>query len=268
MSSDPSAEALGGERRERLRGGAHQQAVDRLLVLESDLGHRLRQGEDNVEVGNRQQLGLTGGEPLRARRPLTFPAMAVSARVVGDAGKPAIVTALDVAAERRRAAGRDRSDHAPLHASEMSGVRPFVTFAVSVENVGQFERRPNLHRLSRRRHDQREFIERTGRAGDHLGRDVGIACRRFEPRMSEQDLNDPNVDPALQKMRCEAMPQHMHAHMLVEPSAAAVADRQAACSTLGSIGVSAGRPGNRNGLGRASRQYSRRMPSSVSESMA
>ena len=142
--SDPSAEALGGERHERLRGGAHQQAVDRLLVLESDLGHRLRQGEDNVEVGNRQQLGLTGGEPLRARRPLTFPAMAVSARVVGDAGKPAIVTALDVAAERRRAAGRDRSDHAPLHASEMSGVRPFVTFAVSVENVGQFERRPNL----------------------------------------------------------------------------------------------------------------------------
>src|SRR5271157_2512169 len=36
--------------------------------------------------------------------------------------------------------------------------------------------------------------------------------------------------------------------------AAAVADRQAACSTLGSTGVSAGRPGNRNGLGRASRQ--------------
>ena len=34
--------------------------------------------------------------------------------------------------------------------------------------------------------------------------------------MSEQDLNDPNVDPALQKMRREAMPQHMHAHMLVE----------------------------------------------------
>jgi hypothetical protein len=29
----------------------------------------------------------------------------------------------------------------------MSGVRPFVTFTVSVENVGQFERRPKPHRL-------------------------------------------------------------------------------------------------------------------------
>ena len=86
--ADLGAEAFGGERHERLGGGAHQQAVDRLLVLEGDLGRRRRQGEDDVEVGNRQQLGLTSGEPLRARRPLTLPAMAVSARVVGDAGEP------------------------------------------------------------------------------------------------------------------------------------------------------------------------------------
>ena len=103
--ADPGVQALGGERHERLGGGAHQQAVDRLLVLESDVGRRRRQGEDDVEVGNRQQLGLTSGEPLRARRPLTLPAMAVPARVVSDAGKPAIVAALDMTAERRRAAG-------------------------------------------------------------------------------------------------------------------------------------------------------------------
>ena len=134
------AQTLGGERHERLGGGAHQQAVDRLLVLESDVGRRRRQSEDDVEVGNRQQLGLTGGEPLRARRPLTLPAVAVPARVVSDAGKPAIVASLDMAAERRRAAGRDRSDHAPLDAPQMSGVRSFVTVTVAVEDVGQFER--------------------------------------------------------------------------------------------------------------------------------
>jgi len=64
--------------------------------------------------------------------------MAISARVVGDASRAAVVALLDVTAERRRAAGRDRSDHAPLHASEMFGVRPFVTDTVSVEDVGQF----------------------------------------------------------------------------------------------------------------------------------
>ena len=166
--ADPAAQTLGGKRHERLGGGAHQQAVDRLLVLESDPGRRRRQGEDHVEVGNRQQFGLTSSEPLRARRPLTLPAMAVSARVVSDAGEPAIVAELDMTAERRRAAGRDRSDHAPLDAPEMSGVRSFVSLAVTVEDIGQFERRPRRHRLLRRRHLQREPVERALSPGDHL----------------------------------------------------------------------------------------------------
>jgi hypothetical protein len=48
-------------------------------------------------------------------------------------------------AERRRPAGRDRSDHPPFDAPEMSGVRLFVTFAVTAEDVGQFERRLRRH---------------------------------------------------------------------------------------------------------------------------
>ena len=67
--ADFGADALGAERHERLGRRAHQETVDRLLVLESDFGRRWRQGEDDVEVGNRQQLSLTSGEPLRARRP-------------------------------------------------------------------------------------------------------------------------------------------------------------------------------------------------------
>jgi hypothetical protein len=100
MRPNCCAEAFGGEGHERLGRRAHQETVDRLLVLESDLSRRRRQGEDDVEVGNRQQLSLTSGEPLRARRPLTLPAMAVSARVVNDAGEPAIVAALDMTTER------------------------------------------------------------------------------------------------------------------------------------------------------------------------
>jgi hypothetical protein len=67
--------------------------------------------------------------------------MAVSARVVGDAGEPTIVAALDMTAERRRAAGHDCADDAPLDSPEMSGVRLDVGFAVAAKNVGQFERR-------------------------------------------------------------------------------------------------------------------------------
>jgi len=144
--ADFGAAAFGGEGHERLGRCAHQEAIDDLFVLEGDLGCGRRQGEDDVEVWNRQQLGLTSGEPLRSRRPLTLRAMAVSTRVIGDAGEPAGVAALDMTAERRRAAGRDRADHAPFDPPEMSGVRSFVSLAVAAEDVGRFERRPNLHR--------------------------------------------------------------------------------------------------------------------------
>ena len=39
--ADPGAQAPGGERHERLGGGAHEQAIDRLLVLKGDLGRPL-----------------------------------------------------------------------------------------------------------------------------------------------------------------------------------------------------------------------------------
>ena len=77
--ADPGVEARDGKRHERLGRGADQEAVDCLLVLKGDLGRGRRQGEDDVEVGNRQQLGLTSGQPLRSRRRLTLRAMAVSA---------------------------------------------------------------------------------------------------------------------------------------------------------------------------------------------
>ena len=71
-------------------------------------------------------------------------------------------------AERRRAAGRDRADDAPLDPSQMSGVRLNVDFAVAAKDVGQFERRPRRHRLFRRRHLKQQSIQRALGPGDHL----------------------------------------------------------------------------------------------------
>ena len=176
--ADLGGQAPGGKRHERLGGGAHQEAVDRMLVLEGDLGSRRRQSEDDMEVGNRQQLRLTSRQPLGARRPLTLRTMAVSAPVVGDAGEPAVVAAFDVPAEAGCPASHDRADHASLDAPEMSGVRSFITLAVAAEDVGQFERRPRRHPLSWRRHLQRQSIQRTGGFGDDLCRDARVARRR------------------------------------------------------------------------------------------
>ena len=67
--ADPGAEMLGvsRDRQHRLGGGPEQQVVDDRLVLEGDVGDLGRQREDDVEIADRQQVGLALGEPWRAR---------------------------------------------------------------------------------------------------------------------------------------------------------------------------------------------------------
>ncbi len=106
--------------------------------------------------------------------------MAVAAGVVGDVGEAAIVAAFDVTAERGGATGGDGRHHTPFDAREMSGVRSLVSLAVAAQDVGQFERRPDPHRLFRRRHVQRQPVEGARRGGDDPGRDAGLdGCSFF-----------------------------------------------------------------------------------------
>src|SRR5258708_37700677 len=63
-------------------------------------------------------------------------------------------------------------------------------------------------------HQQLEVLERTGYRADRLRRDTGIKRRRVELGMSQKDLNNPDVDVLLQKMRGEAVTQGMGCHAL------------------------------------------------------
>ena len=106
---------------QHLRCRAEQDGVDRLLVLKGDLGHRSRQGEHDVEVGYRQQLGLSCRKPLGPRRSLALRAMPVAAGVVGALHEAALGAGLGMSAERwpsgtarwrsSRAARCGRDDH-------------------------------------------------------------------------------------------------------------------------------------------------------------
>ena len=66
--ADPRTEVsrIGSDRQHRLGRRVEQQVIDRGLVVERDVGDLGRQGEDDVEVSDRQQVGLTLGQP-RAR---------------------------------------------------------------------------------------------------------------------------------------------------------------------------------------------------------
>jgi hypothetical protein len=85
--ADLCAEVLliGGDVAQCLGRGSEQDGVDGALVLERDLSCRCRQGEDDVIVGYRQQLGLTCLEPFGACQALALRAMPVTAGVVSAA---------------------------------------------------------------------------------------------------------------------------------------------------------------------------------------
>lgn len=69
--ADPGAEVLGisGDGQHRIGHGHEQQIIDERLVVIGDRGDLGREGEDDVEVAGREEVGLAGLEPLRAAAP-------------------------------------------------------------------------------------------------------------------------------------------------------------------------------------------------------
>ena len=84
--ADAGAEmpGIGGDGEQRLGCRAEQQVVDHRLVVIGDRGDLGRQGEDQVEVADGQQIDLAGGEPVLRRRALALGTMPVAAGIVGD----------------------------------------------------------------------------------------------------------------------------------------------------------------------------------------
>jgi hypothetical protein len=76
---------IGGNDAQCLSHCSEEDGVDGRLILERDLGHRRRHGEDDVEIGDRQQLGLPICQPLGAGLPLTLRTVPISAGIVSAA---------------------------------------------------------------------------------------------------------------------------------------------------------------------------------------
>ena len=131
---------IGGDGLQRLGHGVEQNGVDQRLVLVSyrrDLGW---QGEHDVEIWHRQQIGLTGGQPLIARTTLAFGAMPVAARIISNTGVGAVGAGLDMATECRGPAQLDRRHHAALDAPEMSVMGSTIARPMAAEDIRHLKR--------------------------------------------------------------------------------------------------------------------------------
>ena len=74
-----------------------------------------------MEVGHRQQQGLLGCQPFGPGAALALGTMAIAAGVVTDPLRPARLADFDMAAERSRAALRNRSQHPRLLLRDVVG---------------------------------------------------------------------------------------------------------------------------------------------------
>ena len=72
----PTGLTRGGDREQCFGRRAEQQVVDDRLVVVGDRSDLGGQGEDDVEIADRQQIGLARRQPIRRRRALTFWAIA------------------------------------------------------------------------------------------------------------------------------------------------------------------------------------------------
>src|SRR6266853_3658383 len=124
---------------QRLGRRAEQQIVDHRLVLIGDRGDLGRQCEDHVEVVDRQQIGLAGGEPILRRRALALGTMPVAARVVRDPAVATILAAFDMATESSRTAALDGRHHLELAQAQMPSIGPAPSRSVVMEDVSDLQ---------------------------------------------------------------------------------------------------------------------------------
>ena len=174
--ADVTAQALGirGDLLQRLRSGPKQEVVHHALVGEGETRERLRHGEDEVDVSDRQELLLARHHPRVPRGGQTLGAMPIAAAVVREGRVGALLTAIAMPAERGGAALGDRPEHAPMLPGHPHRVGIQEAIAMLAHDVGHLKGWPR-HRLCFKR------VKRavSGPASVRASSGLATACRCF-----------------------------------------------------------------------------------------
>ncbi len=135
----PEVLGIGGDLSQGGGGGLEQEAVDHPRVLQGDRVERRGQGEDDVEIRDRQEFRFAGLRPVGGGVCLTLGAVAIAAGVVGDPPVPAPVAGFDMAAQRRGPTGRDVAQGVALLGPERVPVPVEEGVPMASDDVGDFE---------------------------------------------------------------------------------------------------------------------------------
>ena len=168
-----------------------------------------RYREHDMEVWHRQQIGLTIRKPSFARGALAFGTLPGAAGVIRDPAVRAVLARLDVTAEGRGPAELDRRHDAALHAADMAVVGTTISRTMAAEYIRHLQFGAHCPGSGGRYHLQLQSIERALGRRDCCGRHMGIASRGREVAVPQKDLDDPDINPALQQVRGKGSPERL-----------------------------------------------------------
>ena len=131
---------VGSDGPEGSGGGSEQGAVDFALVLQCQRRQLCRQGEDDVEVGDRQQILAAVFQPLGALLRLALRTVAIAAGVVGYAQLTTGIAGIDVATKLGGTTGCEIAEDALLGLRHPQSRHPAIGRGQGTDDVGHLER--------------------------------------------------------------------------------------------------------------------------------
>jgi hypothetical protein len=183
----------------------------------------------------------------------------------------AVLAARDMAAEGCRTAVLDCRHHLQLTEADMAGIGSAPCRSMIAEDIRNLQSRarhkrsasagwPDLLEL------ERDVLQRAHDLTDRLGGDAGIERRDVELGVTEQHLDDADIDVLLDLVGGKAVPQGVQRDALLI-SAIWAAAWQARLSWRLVIGCAGSRPGNSQPCGRAAFHHVRSRSSRLGDSM-
>jgi len=110
----------------------------------------VREGEDNMDIGNRQKFILPSHDPVVASTALAFWAMAIAATVIRDGAIATARALITMPTECRRAAASDGAQHFPVGPVDPAEVVLDEAIALGANDIGHLEEGPSHFFLSLR----------------------------------------------------------------------------------------------------------------------
>ncbi len=189
--ADTEMAGISGDGHQRFRRRFEQEDIDHRLVGVSDVGDRSRQGEDDVVVGHRQEIGGASLQPVARRHALALGTMPVAAGIVCYVAMTAGHARRHMPAERGGSAGLDRRHHLQLGQADMAGIRAAPCGTVVAEDVRDLESRAPSFPGHRRQASARPLrqalhgLERARHVADGPGGDMGVERGGLKPGMAQ-----------------------------------------------------------------------------------